>query len=222
MAGPIPIGTRLLLLMIGERRIRPSVSFWVLSSLGSWWCSPSDTGIPSPIICVYNILAQSEHEMFFLGSRRWQTCSLSVWDNVRSSEIRPRIFRNRFWCRLAPLLLFRQWIEIENDCLFLHHLILSDLSKAPFIRRCTSSSAVTLHLLLMALRAFKVGILLCVSSRETAREKLSTKHCSRICRTGKNPSLEIRGLHQGRNLGLVVVFRLVFLHFISTYILFHT
>jgi hypothetical protein len=166
--------------------------------------------------------------MFFLPSGRRQTACRPIWYYVRSSEVSPRILRDSLWRWLAALLLFWEWIKIENDSLFLHHhLILSDLGETPFFRRCTSSCAVTLHLFLVALGTFKVPILLGVPCREAARKELSTEHrlvndSSRVCRTGNNPPLEERGLHQGRHLGLVVVFRLVFLHFISTYILFHT
>ena len=82
--------------------------FWVLSSLSSRSCGPSETLITSPIIGVNNVLAQSEHEMFFLPSGRRQTSSLSVWDYVRGNEISARILGDRLWGRLAPLLLFRQ------------------------------------------------------------------------------------------------------------------
>ena len=213
--------------MISERWIWPSVIFLVLSSLSSRRCGPSETLITSPIIGVNNVLAQSEHEMFFLPSGRRQTSSLSVWDYVRGTKISPRILGDRLWRGLAPLLLFGQRIEIEYDRLFLHHLILSDLGKTAFFRRCTSRSAVTLHLFLVALGAFKVAILLCVPSRKAACEELATKHrlindSSRVCRTGNDSSLEEWRLNQSRHLGLVVVLRLVFLHFISTYILFHT
>ena len=167
--------------------------------------------------------------MFFLPSWRRQTASLSVWYYIRSSEISPRILRDSFWRRLAALLLFWERIEIEHHSLFLqHHLILSDLGKTAFLRRCTRGCAVTLHLLFVTLGTFQVAILLGVPCREAAREELPTEHglvndCSRVWRrTGDDQPLEERGLHQGWHLGLVVVLRLVFLHFISTYILFHT
>jgi hypothetical protein len=108
--------------------------------------------------------------MFFLPCGRRHTASLPVWYYVRSSEVSPRILRDSLWRRLAALLLLRERIEIEDDCLLLHHhLILSDLGKTPFLRRCTSCSAVTLHLLLVTLGTFKVAILLGVSGREAAR-----------------------------------------------------
>jgi hypothetical protein len=143
--------------------------------------------------------------MFFLPCGRRQTSSLSVWDYVRGPEITTRILGDRLWRGLAPLLLFGQGIEIEYHRLFLHHLILSDLGKTAFFRRCTSRSAVTLHLFLVALRAFQVAILLGVPSREAAREELAAKHrliydSSCICRTGYDPSLEERGLNQGLHL----------------------
>lgn len=170
MSCPVPIGGCLLLLMIGKRRIWPSVRFWVLSSLSSWRCCPSETQIPSPIIGVNNVLAQSEHEMFFLACGRRHTASLPVWYYVRGSEVSPRILRDSLWRRLAALLLLWEWVEIEDDSLLLHHhLILSDLGKTPFLRRCTSCSAVTLHLFLVTLGTFQVAILLGVPCCEASR-----------------------------------------------------
>ena len=168
--------------------------FWVLSSLSSRRCGSSETRIPSPIIGVNNVLAQSEHEMFFLACGRRQTSSLSVWDYVRGTEISARILGDSLWRRLAHLLLFRKLIEIEHDGLFLHHLILSDLGKTAFFRRSTCRSAVTLHLFLVTLRTFQVAILLGVSSTKATREELPAKHrlindSSRICRTGNDSSL---------------------------------
>lgn len=108
--------------------------------------------------------------MFFLACGRRHTTSLSVWYYVRCSEVSPRILRDSLWRRLAALLLLRERIEIEHDSLLLHHhLILSDLGKTPFLRRCTSCSAVTLHLFLVTLWTFQVAILLDVPSREAAR-----------------------------------------------------
>ena len=153
--------------------------------------------------------------MFFLSCRAWHTSSRYVWNNIRRDSMPSGIFRDCLWSRLSYLLLFWNRIEIENHCLFLNHLILSDLSETPFFRRCTISGAVTLNLMfLIWLRTFNKPVMLGVPSSKAACKELSSKHCliNRI-RPISNP-MQLLALDIRRS---YLLLDLVFLHFISIY-----